>query len=80
MLAAADAARASAACARWALTGPRAEPARRRRATTRCASTSPHTATVQEVHLVALHLLCAAVDEAPLGAARSALRRGGGSA
>jgi D-sedoheptulose 7-phosphate isomerase len=25
---------------------------------------SPHTATVQEVHLVAIHLLCAAVDEA----------------
>jgi len=32
---------------------------------------SPHTATVQEVHLIAIHLLCAAVDEAldagPLG-------------
>jgi hypothetical protein len=23
---------------------------------------SPHTATVQEVHLIAIHLLCAAVD------------------
>jgi D-sedoheptulose 7-phosphate isomerase len=25
---------------------------------------SPHTATVQEIHLIAVHLLCAAVDEA----------------
>jgi D-sedoheptulose 7-phosphate isomerase len=25
---------------------------------------SPHTATVQEIHLVAIHLVCAAVDEA----------------
>ena len=43
--------------------GPNPLAARVRRA--RCAVDSPHTATVQEVHLVAVHLLCAAVDGAP---------------
>jgi D-sedoheptulose 7-phosphate isomerase len=37
---------------------------------------SPHTATVQEVHLVAVHLLCAAVDQALDAAALGSLGPG----
>jgi D-sedoheptulose 7-phosphate isomerase len=32
---------------------------------------SPHTATIQEIHLIAIHLLCAAVDTALAGGGRS---------
>ena len=63
VLAAVDAAREQGmAC--WALTGSRAQPAGRARGRVRLAVDSPHTATVQEVHLISVHLLCAAVDEA----------------
>ena len=47
----------------WALTGAPGNPL-----ATRCEAAlevdSPHTATIQEVHLIAIHLLCAAVDDA----------------
>ena len=47
----------------WALTGARGNPL------AECAQDcltvqSPHTATIQEIHLIAIHLLCAAVDDA----------------
>jgi D-sedoheptulose 7-phosphate isomerase len=62
VLAAADAA-AACGIATWALTGAPGNPL------ARCADDcltvdSPHTATVQEIHLIAIHLLCAAVDQA----------------
>jgi len=39
---------------------------------------SPHTATIQEVHLIAIHMLCAAVDHA-LESGRPALTLAGGA-
>jgi len=61
VLAAADAATA-AGMACWALTGRAPNPLTER--VDDClAVDSPHTATVQEIHLIAIHLLCAAVDE-----------------
>ena len=51
----------------WALTGRSGNPLARRCDDALCVD-APHTATVQEVHLVAIHVLCSAVDEA-LGAA-----------
>jgi D-sedoheptulose 7-phosphate isomerase len=47
----------------WALTG-RLPNALAARADECVAVDSPHTATVQEVHLITVHLLCAAVEEA----------------
>lgn len=71
LLAAVDAA-AAAGMATLSLTGPPGNPLAVRCDDALCVD-SPHTATIQEVHLVAVHLLCAAVDEAlevapPLGA------------
>jgi D-sedoheptulose 7-phosphate isomerase len=62
VLAAADAA-AEAGLVTWALTGAPGNPLAER-VDDHLAVDSPHTATVQEIHLVAIHLLCAAVDEA----------------
>jgi D-sedoheptulose 7-phosphate isomerase len=62
VLAAADAA-AEQGMACWALTG-RLPNALAERADECLAVDSPHTATVQEVHLISVHLLCAGVDEA----------------
>jgi D-sedoheptulose 7-phosphate isomerase len=45
----------------WAMTGP-APNALAGEATDCCAVEAPYTATVQELHLVALHILCAALD------------------
>jgi D-sedoheptulose 7-phosphate isomerase len=61
LLSAADAARRHGLAA-WALTGPPGSPLAAL-ADEHVAVASPHTATVQEIHLVAIHLLCAAVDE-----------------
>jgi len=47
----------------WALTGPAPNPLAGRCDDAICVP-APHTATVQEAHLVILHLLCAAVDVA----------------
>lgn len=55
---------------RWALTGPAPNPCQRRSDDALCVDAAA-TATVQEVHQVAVHLLCAAVDVA-LGAAAPA--------
>jgi len=61
VLAAADAAAATGMLT-WALTGAPGNPLALR-ADDCLAVDSPHTATVQEIHLIAIHLLCAAVDE-----------------
>jgi len=53
----------------WALTGPAGNPLQAR-ADACLAVESPFTATVQEIHLVVVHLLCAAVDEALAAAGR----------
>ena len=45
----------------WSMTGPRPNPLADL-ATESCAVDAPYTATVQELHLVALHVLCAAFD------------------
>ncbi|MGY2702077.1 D-sedoheptulose-7-phosphate isomerase [Nocardioides sp. HB32] len=45
----------------WAMTGPAPNPLASA-ATECCAVEAPYTATVQELHLVALHILCAALD------------------
>ena len=47
----------------WGLTGPRGNPLAERCDDALCVG-SPHTATIQEVHLVAVHLVCAAFDHA----------------
>jgi D-sedoheptulose 7-phosphate isomerase len=62
VLAAADAA-AETGLATWALTGHAPNPLAAR-ADECLAVDSPHTATVQEIHLIAIHLVCAAVDVA----------------
>jgi D-sedoheptulose 7-phosphate isomerase len=62
VLAAADAA-GELGMSRWALTG-RLPNALAERVDECLAVESPHTATVQEVHLITVHLLCAAVEEA----------------
>ena len=62
VLAAADAG-AECGLITWALTGPAPNPLAER--VHEClAVASPHTATVQEIHLIAVHLVCAAVDHA----------------
>jgi D-sedoheptulose 7-phosphate isomerase len=70
VLAAADAA-AAGGLVTWALTGPDGNPLAAR-ADDCLAVDSPHTATIQEIHLIAVHLLCAAVDEALLAPRRFA--------
>jgi D-sedoheptulose 7-phosphate isomerase len=45
----------------WSMTGPRPNPLADH-STQSCAVDAPYTATVQELHLVALHILCAALD------------------
>jgi D-sedoheptulose 7-phosphate isomerase len=47
----------------WALTGPAPNPLAEACDDALCVD-SPHTATVQEIHLVAVHLVCAAFDQA----------------
>jgi D-sedoheptulose 7-phosphate isomerase len=60
----------------WALTGPRPNPLAEE-ASECCAVDAPYTATVQELHLVALHILCGALDrELGVGVSRT---RGRGS-
>lgn len=72
VLAAADAA-VGCGMLTWALTGAPGSPLALR-ADDCIAVDSPHTATVQEIHLMAIHLLCAAVDESL--AARAGLGSG----
>jgi D-sedoheptulose 7-phosphate isomerase len=69
VLAAVDAA-VDAGMSTLALTGPRGNPLAERADDAVCVE-SPHTATIQEVHLIAVHLLCAAVDEAVAVALRA---------
>jgi D-sedoheptulose 7-phosphate isomerase len=47
----------------WGLTGPPGNPLAEACDEALCVD-SPHTATIQEIHLIAIHLLCAAVDHA----------------
>jgi D-sedoheptulose 7-phosphate isomerase len=47
----------------WAMTGPLPNPLAEE-ATECCAVDAPYTATVQELHLVGLHIVCAALDRA----------------
>ena len=67
------------------MTGPRPNPLAEH-STEACSVDAPYTATVQELHLVALHIVCAAFDRA-LGVGVSRTRRpssassqGGGAA
>jgi D-sedoheptulose 7-phosphate isomerase len=62
VLAAVDAANACGMLT-WGLCGRADSPLAERCDEALCVD-SPHTATVQEIHLIAIHLLCAAVDEA----------------
>jgi D-sedoheptulose 7-phosphate isomerase len=62
--------------ATWALTGRPGNPLAVRCDEALCVD-SPHTATIQEIHLIAIHVLCAAVDQA-LAADRPALTLAGG--
>lgn len=57
----------------WAMTGPLPNPLAEQ-ATEYCAVDAPYTATVQELHLVGLHILCAALDRT-LGVGVSRTRR-----
>jgi D-sedoheptulose 7-phosphate isomerase len=57
----------------WAMTGPLPNPLAAE-ATSVCAVDAPYTATVQELHLVGLHLICAALDRS-LGVGVSRTRR-----
>jgi D-sedoheptulose 7-phosphate isomerase len=68
ILAAVDAAAAT-EMRTWALTG-RPGNALLARADDGIGVDTPHTATVQEIHLIAIHLLCAAVEEALAAPAR----------
>jgi D-sedoheptulose 7-phosphate isomerase len=61
ILAAVDAAREH-GLRTWALTGRPGNPLAERCDDALCVD-SPHTATIQEIHLIAIHLLCAAVDD-----------------
>ena len=61
----------------WALAGRPGNPLAERCEDAVCVD-SPHTATIQEIHLIAVHMLCAAVDRALSGTARLAFA--GGSA
>jgi D-sedoheptulose 7-phosphate isomerase len=73
VLAAAGAA-AECGIATWALTGAPGNPLAS--SADEClAVDSPHTATVQEIHLIAIHLLCEAFDEAVAERSRSRFAR-----
>ena len=72
VLAAVDAAHECALDA-WALTGPAPNPLAAA-ADDALVVDSPHTATVQEVHLVALHLVCAAFDTASAAPDKAAVK------
>lgn len=72
VLAAAEAARL-AGLRTWALTGPRPNPLAAC-CTDVIAVDAPSTATIQEVHLVVIHLLCAAIDAAVVGRTLQAVR------
>jgi len=58
----------------WSMTGPLPNPLAEH-STEVCSVDAPYTATVQELHLVALHITCAAVDRA-LGVGASRTRSG----
>jgi D-sedoheptulose 7-phosphate isomerase len=60
----------------WALSGGPGNPLAERCDDALCVD-SPHTATIQEIHLIAIHLLCAAVDEALAGSALALTTAGG---
>jgi D-sedoheptulose 7-phosphate isomerase len=75
VLAAVDAAHA-AGMSTWALAGRPGNPLAERCDDALCVD-SPHTATIQEIHLIAIHLLCAAVDEALAGGALGLTTAGG---
>ena len=45
----------------WSMTGPRPNPLAEH-STESCSVDAPYTATIQELHLVALHIACAALD------------------
>lgn len=62
----------------WALCGPHGNPLAERCEDALCVD-SPHTATVQEIHLIAIHLLCASVDVALAGPAGTLSAVGGAS-
>lgn len=72
VLAAAEAAR-GAGLHTWGLTGPLPNPLAAR-CTDVIAVDAASTATVQEVHLVVIHVLCAAIDEAIAGRTLEAVR------
>ena len=76
VLAAVDAARAV-GLATWALSGRPGNPLAERCDDALCVD-SAHTATIQEIHLIAIHMLCAAVDDA-LATHESQLTLAGGS-
>ena len=57
----------------WALTGAPGNPLAERSDDALCVDT-PHTATVQEIHLIAIHMLCAAFDVALERPAMAAVR------
>src|SRR3954469_13584908 len=59
----------------WSMTGPLPNPLAEH-STETCSVDAPYTATVQELHLVALHIACAALDRA-LGVGVSRTRTGG---
>jgi len=61
----------------WALSGRPGNPLAEQCADALCVD-SAHTATIQEIHLMAIHMLCAAVDEA-LAAGGSLLTVAGGT-
>ena len=77
VLAAVDAANAC-GMSTWALCGRPASPLAERCDDALCVD-SPHTATIQEIHLIAIHLLCAAVDEALVSGPFGAVTVAGGS-
>jgi D-sedoheptulose 7-phosphate isomerase len=77
VLAAVDAASAQ-GLVTWALSGSPGNPLAERCEDALCVD-SPHTATIQEVHLIAVHMLCAAVDLA-LAAGVGSLTVAGGAA
>jgi len=76
VLAAVDAAQAC-GMVTWALSGRSGNPLADRCDDALCVD-SPHTATIQEVHLIAIHVLCAAVDQA-LAAGGSLVTVAGGA-
>jgi D-sedoheptulose 7-phosphate isomerase len=60
----------------WALSGRPGNPLAERCEDALCVD-SPHTATIQEIHLIAVHVLCAAVDQALPGGGAALMLAGG---